>query len=109
MSGTRLTALAPAHPQAVVDTSVTTPAGTSATTDADPYGFGAPVVASFSPGSGPTGSVVTINGQTFVPGATVSFWWACLAFGHVRVSRADQGGCAGRGGLGPDHGDHPGG
>jgi hypothetical protein len=72
-SGSQLTAVAPAHSTAVVAVSVTTPAGPTATTNSDLYGFGAPMVTSFSPGSAPTGSVVTVNGQTFVPRATVTF------------------------------------
>ena len=51
----------------------TTHAGTSASTNGDLYAFGPPIVSSFAPASGITGSVVTINGTSYVPGATVEF------------------------------------
>lgn len=39
----------------------------------DHYAYGPPTVSSFTPTSGITGSTVTINGTSFVPGATVKF------------------------------------
>ena len=73
-TGSSLSVTAPAG-VASVDVTVTTPAGTSATTPADLFAYDAPTVSSVSPGSGPTAgvTVVTIGGSGFVPGATVSF------------------------------------
>jgi len=75
VSPTLLKAVAPAHSAAVVDVTVVTGAGTSATSNADKYAFGPPAVTSVSPTSGPTGggTTVTVNGKFFVPGATVKF------------------------------------
>ncbi len=75
VSATRLTAKAPAHAAGTVHVLVTTPAGTSAATNADLYAYGAPTISSLSPTSGSTagGNTVTINGNGFVPGATVKF------------------------------------
>jgi hypothetical protein len=54
---------------------VITAAGTSPSTNADLYAYGAPTVTSVSPNTGPTagGNTVTINGTGFVTGATVKF------------------------------------
>ena len=73
VSATQLKAVAPAHAAGTVDVTVTTPGGTSAFVAGDHYAYGAPTVSSFSPGSGITGSTVTINGTGFLPGATVKF------------------------------------
>src|SRR5215472_16727301 len=73
VSATQLKAVAPAHATGTVDVTVTTPGGTSALVAGDHYAYGAPTVISFSPGSGITGSTVTINGTGFLPGATVKF------------------------------------
>ena len=69
-----LTVMAPAG-AASVDVTVTTPAGQSATTPADLFAYDVPTVSLVSPASGPSrgGTVVTIGGSGFVPGATVSF------------------------------------
>ena len=73
VSATQLKAVAPAHAAGTVDVTVTTPGGTSALVTGDHYAYGVPTVTSFAPGSGITGSVVTINGGGFAPGATVKF------------------------------------
>src|SRR5215472_1185413 len=73
VSAAQLKAVAPAHAAGTVDVTVTTPGGTSALVAGDHYAYGAPTVISFSPGSGITGSTVTINGTGFLPGATVKF------------------------------------
>jgi hypothetical protein len=73
VSSAELQVSAPAHSAGAVNVHVLTPGGSSATTNSDLYAFGAPVVSSFSPGSGVTGSTVTINGSRYVPGATVRF------------------------------------
>lgn len=74
VSGTVLTAVAPAG-EGPVDVTVTTPAGTSATSTADKYIFGPPTVTSVSPDTGPTsgGTTVTISGSNFTADATVQF------------------------------------
>jgi len=73
VSATQLKAVAPAHAAGTVDVTVSTPGGTSAIVAGDHYAYGAPTVTSFTPTSGITGSIVTINGTGFVPGATVKF------------------------------------
>ena len=73
VSATQLKAVAPAHAAGTVDVTVTTPGGTSAIVAGDHYAYGPPTVSSFTPTSGITGSTVTINGTSFVPGATVKF------------------------------------
>ena len=59
-----------------VDVTVTTSAGTSATTDADQFNYAPlPTVSSVSPSAGPTtwGTPATISGANFEAGATVHF------------------------------------
>ena len=73
VSTTRLKAVAPAHASGVVNVTVKTANGTSATSSKDLYAYGRPTVSSFSPASGDTGDLVTINGKNFVPRATVKF------------------------------------
>jgi IPT/TIG domain len=75
VSSTQIKAKAPAHTAGTVNITVTTGGGTSATGNGSLYAYGAPSVASVSPHSGPHagGTVVTINGHGFVPGATVKF------------------------------------
>ena len=75
VSVTQLTAKAPAHTGGSVRILVTTPAGTSAATNADLYAYGPPTIALLNPTGGPTagGNTVTIKGTGFVPGATVKF------------------------------------
>jgi hypothetical protein len=69
-SSTSITAIAPAHQAAVVDITVTTPAGTSTVSLSDHFKF-MPAVTSVSPNSGPRagGTSVTITGSGFAPGA----------------------------------------
>ena len=78
-SDTTLTATAPPNlPGGSVDVVVTvtdTVPVPSATTPADLFAYGPPTVTGLSPGAGPIagGTVVTVTGTSFVPGATVSF------------------------------------
>ena len=86
-SATQLTAVAPAGSPGPVDVTVTTPGGTSQTSNADEYYYDLPTVSAVSPTSGPTsgGTVVTVTGTNFVAGATaVSF--GSHASGSVTVS-----------------------
>jgi len=73
--GTGLYAMAPSGTAGPVDITVTTPAGTSATSLHDAYFYGSPAVTGISPGTGSTtgGSVVTISGSGFAPDSVVSF------------------------------------
>jgi hypothetical protein len=75
VSAAKLTAKAPAHAAGTVSVSVTNAAGRSAASTADEYAYGAPTVTSISPHGGPTtgGTIVTVHGTGFVPGATVHF------------------------------------
>ena len=78
-SATTLTATVPAATGvSTVDVTVTTPStdgGTSPTSVDDLYTYGAPVVGSISPNTGPadTATPVTITGNYFSPGDTVDF------------------------------------
>jgi hypothetical protein len=69
-SATSITAIAPASTVGVVDVTVTTAGGTSATSSADHFKF-KPSVLSVSPSSGPAagGTTVTITGSGFATGA----------------------------------------
>ncbi len=71
----QITAVSPSGAPRTVDITVTTPAGTSATSAADQFMFVTPPpsVASVSPNTGPTagGTVVTITGTNFTPGTPV--------------------------------------
>jgi hypothetical protein len=71
VSTTSITAISPAG-VGTVDVTVTTPSGTSATSVADHFTYGAPTVSAVSPSSGPSvgGTTVTITGTGFVPGFT---------------------------------------
>jgi hypothetical protein len=75
LSPTSLTATAPPGPTGAVDVKVTTPKGTSGTSMADLYAYGAPTVTAVAPDTGPVtgGSDVTVTGSGFVPGVVVSF------------------------------------
>ena len=74
-TGTSLLVLAPAGTAGSVDVTVTTPAGTSATSVQDLFAYGAPVVTSVAPDAGPLagGNDVIVAGNGFVPGMTVYF------------------------------------
>ena len=91
VSATQITAQTPAHAQGSVSVVVTNPNGQSATL-ANAFTFGAPppIVTSVSPGTGPTGggTAVTLTGQHFVSGATVTF--AGVAASSVVVVSATQ-------------------
>jgi hypothetical protein len=81
-SATQVIADIPMHAAGIVDVTVVTPGGTSATSPADQFTYTAPpVVTGISPSSGPTtgGTVITITGSHFTgadfvdigsPGAT---------------------------------------
>jgi hypothetical protein len=74
-SATSLTATVPPHATGVVDVSVRTGGGTSATGQADLYAYGAPTITKITPNAGPAagGTKVTILGTGFVPGSFVEF------------------------------------
>ena len=87
-SATSITAVAPAGSAGVVDLTVTTPGGTSATSANDHYTYvGAPTVSSVSPTAGPTaaGTSVTIAG-TNLTGATAVKFGGANATGVTVVS-----------------------
>ncbi len=72
------TATSPAHAMGIVDVTVTTRAGTSATSSADQFFYSTPpppVVYAVSPNTGLTtgGTAVTITGTNFIGGAMVTF------------------------------------
>jgi len=74
--GTSLTVTAPAKAAGLVDVTVTTPAGTSATSSADDYTyFGVPTVTGVSPGTGTTsgGTSVTVTGTNLAGETAVNF------------------------------------
>ena len=75
VSATQMTVVTPVRPAGTVNVLVTTAGGTSAASSGDRYLFGAPTVTSIGPDGGPIGggTVVTIRGTNFVPGATVAF------------------------------------
>jgi hypothetical protein len=73
-------AAAPAEAEGIVDITVTTPSGTSATGSADKYTYYGPAVSAISPNSGPTsgGNSVTIGGSGFT-GATAVYFGSTAA------------------------------
>ena len=75
VSGAQIKVVAPAHAAGWVNVFATTSAGTSSAVTGDVYGFGAPTISSVVPDAGATagGNTVTINGNGFVPGASVKF------------------------------------
>jgi hypothetical protein len=74
-SGTQITAVSPAGSAGAVNVTVTTGQGTSATSSADLFTYGAPTVSGLSPSTGPTsgGTSVTITGSDFTPDSSVYF------------------------------------
>ena len=75
-SATQVTAHSPAHAAGLVDVTVVTAGGTSATSNADHYTFAAaPTVTGISPTAGPTagGTTVTITGTGFTGASGVMF------------------------------------
>ncbi len=74
-SSSSISAVAPPGTSGIVDVTVTTGAGTSATSKADQFKYKPPTVASVTPKSGPTagGTNVTIAGSGFALGAATSF------------------------------------
>jgi IPT/TIG domain/PEGA domain len=87
VSGTTITAIAPAESAGTVDITVTTTSGTSATSTVDKYTYTAsppyPIISSISPTSGPItgGTQVTITGGNFT-----GFENYNLMFGSTGVS-----------------------
>jgi hypothetical protein len=76
VSGTSITATAPAHAAGVVDVTVITPGGTSAMGTGDKFTYqAAPVVSRISPmsSSHTGGTTVTITGTGFTGATTVNF------------------------------------
>ena len=87
-SDSDILATAPAGVAGTVNVTVTTPAGTSATSASDQYTyFAVPVVSGVSPTTGPTsgGTSVTISGSNFVGASSVQFGTA-FGTGVVIVS-----------------------
>ena len=75
-SATSITATSPAGSAGVVDVTVVTPGGTSATSTADQFTyFAPPTVTAVSPNKGPTagGTVVTITGTNLTGATAVNF------------------------------------
>jgi IPT/TIG domain/G8 domain len=82
-SSTQVTAVAPAQAAATIDVTVTTPAGTSATSSADHETYtsvAVPTVTSVTPNAGPTGgaNTVVVNGTHF-NGVTAVYFGATAA------------------------------
>jgi hypothetical protein len=77
VSGTKITAIAPAHAAGAVNMRVTTPVGTSAVVTADQYNYtvAPPVITGLSPKTGSTagGDTVTISGTGFTGTTKVLF------------------------------------
>jgi RHS repeat-associated protein len=76
VSGTQITATTPAQSAGMVDITVTTPGGQSATSPADQFTYSpAPAITSVTPPSGPLngGTSVTITGSGFSGASVVSF------------------------------------
>ena len=76
VSATSITATSPVHAAGIVDVTVTTPSGTSATSAADKFTYGGnPTFTSISPTFGPDtgGQRVTITGSGFTGTTAVSF------------------------------------
>lgn len=78
-SSSSITATSPARTAGTVDVTVTTPSGTSATSQADKFtysdGTPSPTVTSISPTTGPTtgGTAVTVHGTNFAGATSVLF------------------------------------
>ena len=75
-SATQITATSPAGSASMVDITVTTPSGTSATSSADQYTYeGGPSLTALSPVAGPPsgGTTVTITGSNFTGASEVDF------------------------------------
>jgi hypothetical protein len=88
ISSTSLTASSPAGSTGAVDVTVVTPGGGSATSAADRFSYVTiPTVSAVSVNAGPTGggTVVTVTGTNFVPGAT-SVWFGANAATGVTVN-----------------------
>jgi hypothetical protein len=72
VSATTITAVSPAAAAGTVDVTVTTAAGTSATSTKDRFKFGRPLVTGLSPATGPKegGTPVAVSGAGFAPGTS---------------------------------------
>jgi YVTN family beta-propeller protein len=83
VGASQITAAAPASSAGIVDVTVTTPIGTSATSAADAYTYtAAPSVTALSPALGPTsgGTSVTITGTNLTGATAVKFGTAAAGF-----------------------------
>jgi hypothetical protein len=89
-SATSITALSPAGSAGVADVTVTTPAGSSATSSVDRFAYVVPSVEWISPDTGPAagGTSVTVIGSGFGPGATVHFGTAAATAVVVKSATA---------------------
>ncbi len=75
VTANQLTVQSPAHSAGTVRVTVTTAAGSTASTQADLYAYGSPTVTAVNPKTGPAagGTTVTITGTSFLPDSTVKF------------------------------------
>lgn len=75
VSGTEITATAPAHAAGTVDVTVVAPGGTAATTPADEFAYGLPAVTKVAPSSVSVagGTTVTVTGTSFTGATSVTF------------------------------------
>jgi hypothetical protein len=100
-SATSITATSPASSTGVVDVTVITPSGTSATSAADQFTyFAPPAVTSITPSSGPVagGTGVTITGANFAGATAVRFGTATASFivnGAAQITATSPAGTAG--------------
>lgn len=88
VSGTQLTAIAPAGAPGSVDVTVGTPTSASAVSPKDLYAYGPPTIGLFTPSSGVTGSYVKITGTAFASGLVV--WFGTLRSPNVIILSATQ-------------------
>jgi hypothetical protein len=75
-NSTSISAVSPADSAGIVNITVTTPGGASATSAADKFTYyPLPTVSSITPTAGPTagGTTVTVTGTNFIAGASVTF------------------------------------
>jgi hypothetical protein len=100
-SATSITATSPAGSAGVVDVTVTTPNGTSATSATDQFTyFVPPAVTSITPNNGPIGGAtsVTITGANFTGATAVRFGTATASFtvnGATQITATSPAGSAG--------------
>ncbi len=87
-TGTVITVNSPAHAAGTVDVTVTNAVGTSATSSADLFTFGAPVVTAVSPGAGVVGggTVVTVTGTSLGGATAVNFGASVVAITSANIN-----------------------